>query len=337
MLTIDGSEGEGGGQILRSSLSLSICTQQPFRIENIRANRDKPGLMRQHLTAVKAAAEICNADVEGAELESRELTFRPRSLVARNYSFAIGTAGSCTLVLQTLLPPLMTANQSSTVRITGGTHNRGSPPFDFLERAFVPLIRRMGVQVSLQVSRYGFYPRGGGEILASIEPARELVPLHVHERGSMERAYTEAYIAALPMDIAERELRVIADKLSIPSEQRFVRALPNDMGPGNAVTITLEHANVTEVFTGFGERGLRAETLAEQAAAEAQQYLNAHVPIGEHLADQLLLPMALAGGGSFLTTSVTEHVRSNALVIARFTNRRIQVRTTPKGHLVTCD
>jgi RNA 3'-terminal phosphate cyclase (ATP) len=336
MLSIDGSEGEGGGQILRSSLSLAICTQQAFRIENIRANRDKPGLMRQHLTAVKAAAEISDADVDGAELGSRELTFRPRELRPDAYSFSIGTAGSCTLVLQTLLPPLTMANRASSVRITGGTHNRGSPPFDFLDRAFLPFLTRMGMRASLELRRYGFYPRGGGEILASIEPPQGLSQLHVHSRGEARRAYAEAYIAALPMHIAERELQVVARALNLRSDDLFLRALPNDMGPGNAVTISLEHANVTEVVTGFGERGLRAETLAEQTASEALAYLASPAPIGEHLSDQLLLPMALAGGGSFITHAVTQHLRSNALVIEKFTDRRIRVEPVATGHLVIC-
>src|SRR4051812_15499079 len=168
MIEIDGSEGEGGGQILRSALSLSICTGQPFRIVKVRANRDKPGLMRQHLTAVKAAAEICAGDVDGAELGSRALTFRPGKLAAGDYSFAIGTAGSCTLVLQTVLPPLLAAAGESRVRITGGTHNPAAPPFDFLLRSFLPQVVRMGADVSLELVTPGFFPRGGGEIRAHI-------------------------------------------------------------------------------------------------------------------------------------------------------------------------
>ncbi|HEY0680782.1 MAG TPA: RNA 3'-terminal phosphate cyclase [Steroidobacter sp.] len=324
MIEIDGSQGEGGGQILRSSLSLAICTQQPFRIVNIRANRDKPGLLRQHLTAVKAAAEICDAVVVGDEIGSRELTFKPGRLKGGSYSFAIGTAGSSTLVLQTVLPPLLTAAEESVVRITGGTHNRGSPPFDFLQRAFLPLVARMGARVELELRRYGFYPRGGGEIVARITPSA-LSELTLTERGEQVGAYAEAYVAALPIHIGQRELEVIGKRLHWSQDQLFIRGLSNDMGPGNAVTITVEHANVTEVFTGFGERGVRSEDVASGAVDEARGYLGSEAAVGEHLADQLLLPMALGQGGSFTTSVVTEHLRSNATIIETFMPKRVLV------------
>lgn len=333
MIEIDGSKGEGGGQILRSSLSLSICTLQPFRITNIRANRDKPGLMRQHLTAVKAAGEICNGELIGAEIGSRELTFKPGRLKGGNYSFAIGTAGSSTLVLQTVLPPLLTAAEPSVVRITGGTHNRGSPPFDFLQRAFLPLLHRMGAKVELEMPRYGFYPRGGGEIVAKLAPS-ELSALTLNERGERVRGYAEAYVAALPVDIAQRELEVIGKRLSWSHDQLFVRGLSNDMGPGNAVTITVEHKDVTEVFTGFGERGVRAEEVASKVVDEARGYIGASTAVGEHLADQLLLPMALGQGGSFTTNIATEHLRSNAAVIETFTSKRVTIEALAEGFAV---
>jgi RNA 3'-terminal phosphate cyclase (ATP) len=331
MIEIDGSQGEGGGQMLRSSLSLSICTQQPFRIVNIRANRDKPGLKRQHLTAVKAAAEICSGSVTGAELGSRELTFRPGRLKGGDYSFAIGTAGSSTLVLQTVLPPLLTAAEPSTVRITGGTHNRGSPPFDFLQRAFLPQLVRMGAQVELQLRRYGFYPRGGGEIFATIKPSTGWSALTLNGRGQRVRAYAEAYVAALPINVAQRELETIGSGLNWSQDQLFLRGLSNDMGPGNAVTITIEHEHVTEVFTGFGEKGLRSETVAGAAVDEARGYIACTAAVGEHLADQLLMPMALGQGGSFTTCAATEHLRSNALIIERFTSRRVSITKSSEG------
>ena len=331
MIEIDGAEGEGGGQILRSSLSLAICTQQPFRIANIRANREKPGLMRQHLTAVKAAAEICDGELAGAELGSRALSFRPGKLRAGNFSFAIGTAGSCTLVFQTVLPALLTAAGESQVRITGGTHNRASPPFDFLARSFLPLLGRMGVDVELTLVSYGFFPRGGGEIRARIRPSPKVLPLHLPARGALVRGIAEAYVAAVPIHVAQRELEVIGRALGFSSEQLLLRGLPNDVGPGNAVTITLEHEHVTEVLTGFGEKSVRAETVATQAADEARAYLRARAPVGEHLADQLLLPMALGAGGSFVSPVATPHLRSNAAVIERFTGRRVGITPHADG------
>jgi len=335
VIEIDGAEGEGGGQILRSSLSLAICTRQPFRIDNIRANREKPGLMRQHLTAVNAAAEICGADVDGAALGSRALTFRPGPLAAGGYSFDIGTAGSCTLVLQTILPALLTAAGESRVSIRGGTHNPGSPPFDFLARTFLPLLGRMGAKVELDLKAYGFYPRGGGEIFARITPAERLGALRLTERGALVRGIAEAYVSAIPLHVAQRELEVIRRALGWTQQQTMLRALPNDVGPGNAVTITLEHEYVTEVFTSFGEKGVRAETVAEEAAMAASAYLAQRAPVGDHLSDQLLLPMALGDGGSFLTARVTQHLRSNITVIERFTARRFAIEPVADGVAIT--
>jgi RNA 3'-terminal phosphate cyclase (ATP) len=334
LLEIDGSEGEGGGQILRSALSLAICTQQPFRIENIRANRDRPGLRRAHLTAVQAAARICSAALEGATLESSALTFRPGMLRAGDYAFDIGTAGSSTLVLQTVLPPLMTASAESRVRITGGTHNPGAPPFDFLARAFVPQLARLGARLELELVRPGFYPRGQGEIRVRIMPAR-LGRLELLERGAIGRCLAEAYVAALPAHVGERELDVLGRVLGWPRERLHLRALPNDVGPGNALTVTIEHEHVTEVVTAFGERGVRAEDVAQQAAQEAGAYLSAQAPVGEHLADQLLLPMALGDGGRFRTLLSTAHLRSNALIIELFTGRKVGIEPTSDGVLVT--
>jgi RNA 3'-terminal phosphate cyclase (ATP) len=327
MIEIDGSAGEGGGQMLRSALSLSICTTQPFRITNIRAKRDKPGLMRQHLTAVRAAAEICDAEVTGDDVGSQELTFRPGSVKSGNYAFSIGTAGSCTLVLQAVLPPLLTASGPSQIRISGGTHNKGSPPVDFLQRAYLPLIRKMGPQVQLELVRHGFYPRGGGEIVASIVPSPRLARLALMERGARRGGYAEAYLAAIPLHVASRELDIVGNMLNWAPEQLHVRGLANDVGPGNALTITIEHEQITEVFTGFGEKGVTAETVAKGAAERARAYLASTAAVGRHLADQLLLPMALAGGGEFTTLAVTEHFRSHSEVIRKFLDRQTSEST----------
>jgi len=337
MIEIDGSQGEGGGQILRSALSLAVCTGQAFRITRIRGGRPKPGLLRQHVTAVKAAAAISDAQVEGCEVNSSTLVFEPGRLRPGEYSFSIGTAGSCTLVLQTVLPPLLTASEPSVIRISGGTHNKAAPPVDFLNRAFLPLLERMGARVDLTLERYGFHPRGGGVILAKITPVARLKSIEISERGQRVRGYAEAYIAGIPLNVAERELAVIGRRLNWTADQLEVRGLPSDMGPGNAVTITLEHEHIVEVFTGFGEKSRTAESVAEGTVHQVRDYLVHSAPVGEHLADQLLMPMALGGVSEFVTSAPTPHFTSNAEVIAMFTGRRISAQERGGLHVVSVD
>ncbi|HYC61946.1 MAG TPA: RNA 3'-terminal phosphate cyclase [Thermoanaerobaculia bacterium] len=309
MLEIDGSFGEGGGQILRTSLSLSLITQTPIRITRIRAKRKVPGLARQHLTSVLAAARIGDAQVEGAEVGSMELTFRPQEVQGGHYTFAIGTAGSTTLVLQTILMPLLLAQKPSAIELEGGTHNSGSPSFDFLTRSFLPLLARMGATVDVRLERAGFYPAGGGRIAVKIEPAK-LGTLTVIERGKVLAQHAHAVVANLPLDIAHRELAVVGWQ----GEAETVTSA----GPGNVLMLEVECEHVTEVVTGFGQRGVRAEEVARRALAEAQRYLDCDAAIGEHLADQLLLPMSLGGGGTFTTLEPSLHTRTNADVIRMF-------------------
>jgi RNA 3'-terminal phosphate cyclase (ATP) len=335
MITIDGSHGEGGGQILRSALSLAVWTGQAFRIERIRAKREKPGLLRQHVTAARAAAEISGAELSGCEVGSSALMFKPRAARAGEYSFSIGTAGSSTLVLQTVLPPLLMAPAPSVVRVSGGTHNRAAPPVEFLSRAFLPLLARMGAEVELKLERHGFYPRGGGVIEARIKPASRLKPFELLARGARSRGYAESFISAVPAHVASRELAVVGQQLNWLPEQLFVRGLDAEVGPGNVLVITMEHEHVTEVFTGFGERGRSAESVAESVAHEAKRYLEHQAPVGEHLADQLLLPMALGGISAFVTTAATPHFASNAEVIRAFTGKRVALEQNESSYTVT--
>lgn len=318
MIELDGAAGEGGGQVLRSALALSMTTGQPFRITHIRANRAKPGLMRQHLVAVQAAAQVSNASVSGAELGSSELRFTPSRITGGDYHFAIGSAGSCTLVLQTVVLALLYAQQTSTIRITGGTHNTMAPPVQFLQRTYLPLLARMGAQVDIELVRYGFYPAGGGEVIASIRPCARLEPLVLMERGSPVAGYAEALVAGLPPHVGSRELGCIGGALEWDESQLHLHRLPGEQGPGNAVLVTLEHEHVTEVFAGFGAKAVRAEAVAQEVIEQAQAYLGSSAAVDEHLADQLLLPMALAGGGSFTASMVSSHALTNAEVIARF-------------------
>ena len=335
MIEIDGSQGEGGGQILRSALSLAVCTGKAFRIVGIRAGRTKPGLLRQHLTAVKAAAAISGAQVEGGEVGSTTLTFEPQDVRPGEYSFAIGTAGSCTLVLQTVLPPLLTASAPSVIRISGGTHNSAAPPVEFLNRAFLPLINRMGPTVIVRTERVGFFPRGGGLIEAQVIPTQRLRPIEVLTRGERCGAYAEAFISGIPKDVADRELAVIARRLNWTPEQLKIRGLSSEVGPGNALVLTLEYEHLSEVFTSFGAPGRSAESVAEEAAEEVRTYLAQPCPVGPHLADQLLLPMVLGGVSAFSTCAPTPHFQSNCAVIAAFTGKRIAVEGEANTHRVT--
>jgi RNA 3'-terminal phosphate cyclase (ATP) len=325
MIEIDGSEGEGGGQILRSALSLSMCTDQAFRLKNIRAKREKPGLMRQHLTALQAAAAVCDARVTGAEIGSSEITFRPGPTRGGDYQFAIGTAGSTNLVLQTVLPALLTASTPSAIRITGGTHNKACPPVDFLQRAYLPLVERMGPTVQLELVRHGFYPRGGGEVLARVTPSARLTAITLNERGARKGGYAEAYISGIPMHVASRELEIVGKMLNWTADNLRIRGLSGEFGPGNALTVTVEHEHIIEVFTGFGEKGVSAESVAKRAVDAARSYLASEAVVGRHLADQILLPMALAGGGEFTTMPVTQHFESHVEIIEKFLNRRVEM------------
>jgi RNA 3'-terminal phosphate cyclase (ATP) len=318
MITIDGSTGEGGGQVLRTALALSLVTGAPFRIEKIRAGRPKPGLLRQHLTAVKAAAAVGKAQVSGDVLGASELTFEPGAVTAGEYAFAIGSAGSATLVLQTVLPALLTASVSSTLTLDGGTHNPWAPPFDFLRAALLPIVNQLGPRVEAELVKPGFYPAGGGRIVVTIAPAKALARLDLDARGDVLQKRVRVLLANLPKHIADRELRTALRLLNWPPECAGVEQVDASDGPGNVMFVVLESARVTEVFTGFGESGTAAEAVAEGVAKAARRYLAADVPVGPHLADQLLPIMAVGQGGSFRTVSLTRHARTAIEVIRRF-------------------
>lgn len=332
MIELDGATGEGGGQILRTALTLSMVTGQPFRIRNIRANRPKPGLMRQHLVAVLAAAEVSGATVTHAQVGSTELSFVPGPIRAGDYQFAIGTAGSCTLVLQTLVLALLFADGPSTIRMSGGTHNAMAPPVQVLQHAYCPLLAAMGAEVGVELLRYGFYPAGGGSVTASVKPCAALRPITLTEPGRLLNGEAHAYVAGIPANIAIRELSAVASALGWSETQLHPRELPRDQGPGNALLITLEHEAVTEVFAGFGAKGISAEAVARQVATEAQAYMASGAAVGEHLADQLMLPMALAGRGQFTAVTVSEHAKTNAGVIERFLPVRVSFEEQQKRH-----
>lgn len=331
MLTIDGSTGEGGGQILRSSLALSMLTGTPFRLDGIRARRERPGLQRQHLAAVRAAIEISGAEALGAVLESSRLDFKPGPVRPGQYAFAVGSAGSASLVLQTVLPALITASGPSELVLEGGTHNSKAPPFDFLALVFLPLLNRMGPRVRAVLERPGFYPKGGGRMRVQIEPASKLARVDLTERGPLQNVRARALVAQLPVQIANRELAVVSRELSAWNPTLQAEALENSAGPGNVLLLELVFASVTEVISAFGEKGRPAEAVAREACDEARRLLETGAAVGEHLADQLMLPFALAGGGAFLTVEPSLHSRTNLETLAHFLPVRHGVAPRERG------
>ncbi len=338
MIAIDGSQGEGGGQIVRSSLALSLVSQRPVTLFQIRAGRSRPGLMRQHLIAVRAAAEISDAEFRGAELGSRELVFRPGKARSGTYHFRIGSAGSTTLVLQTVLPALMLADGVSTVILEGGTHNPWAPPYDFLARVYLPLLAHLGIKVEPRFERYGFYPAGGGRFSVTIHPTRELGRLELMQRGEIHSHRVRALVANLPKHIAERECRSIARVSGWDRGCFHVEQTANSPGPGNAVMIEIVAQHVGELVTAFGQKGVRAEQVADQAYQQAKQYLAADVPVGEHLADQLLLPLGIGawqgrGGGQYRTLPLSQHALTQIDVLKQILDIRIETDQDAEGRV----
>ena len=320
MITVDGSYGEGGGQIVRTALALSVCNQIPIKIINIRANRPKPGLAWQHLVAVKAAAAISNARVNGDKHQSQELSFTPNGISHGQYNFDIGTAGSTSLVLQTILPPLILSQGSSKIRIIGGTHNPLAPTYDFLNCVYFPLLRKMGVQINSEILRPGFYPRGGGQVVVDLSVPATLTPLYLEQPGKLLEINARAMVAGLPKHIAEREINTLQLDLIHPIFKSSIQELPQEYGPGNIVTVEVKRENITELFTAFGQKRIPAEIVASRLSKEVNNYLSSNVPVGIHLADQLVLPLALCGKGYFLTQNPSKHTLTNIHIIQLLTD-----------------
>jgi len=317
MIEIDGSQGEGGGQILRSALALSMATGNGFRMARVRAGRAKPGLMRQHLTCFQAAAAICNGRIQGAAIGSTEVSFMPGTVVPGDYSFAVGSAGSTMLVLQALLPALLRAGES-TLTIEGGTHCASAPPFEFIDRALVPLLNRAGANVRLRMERHGFYPAGGGKVVVEISPQHTADRFELFEAGERLGIDGDAIVSRLPMNIALRELDELRTRLSLGPDNLRALAVPDAVGPGNAVIVTVRDAHITEVFSAMGSIGRSAEAVASEAVDALRAHTHAGRPVGAHLADQLMVPLAVLGGGAFATGPLTQHSRTNITTLGLF-------------------
>ena len=323
-IDIDGSRGEGGGQILRTALALAIVTGRKLRMKKIRAGRKNPGLQRQHLACVEAAAKLCGAKVSGAELQSQSLDFAPGNERASELAIDIGSAGSTTLVVQTILIPALLGDRPVRALITGGTHNPFAPPYDFLDHVFLPHLRAMGADVSLELARYGTMPEGGGQLVLETRPSK-LKPIEILEAGAITARRATAIVAKLPRHIAERELAVAQERLKEPRCEAIELA---DVGPHNCFMVEVELASgARELCTSHGRKGYPAEDVADDALDELEDFLECGVPVGEHLADQLLLPMAVAGGGKFRTLApLTDHAHTNAGVIREFLDVELAVR-----------
>jgi RNA 3'-terminal phosphate cyclase (ATP) len=321
-LIVDGSYGEGGGQILRSTLALSIITGKPAQIVNIRAGRKKPGLRPQHLTSVKAAAAISHALVKGAEIGAPTLEFVPNPVQAGTFHFDVGTAGAVMLILQTLWPPLCEASGKSQLSLRGGTHVPWSPPFHYFKEVFLPMVTRMGMQAEVNLLKAGWYPQGGGEVTATISPVGNLgwKPLNLSERGALRRITIYSLLSNLPESIAQRACDQAVSSLSkievIP--RREIHTLPS-IGQGMMVVLVAEFEHTVVGFDVMGQVGKRAEQVAEEAVQLFLEFYSSEATVDTHLADQLLLYMALAKGNScIITNHLTEHTRTNLWLIEKF-------------------
>jgi len=330
MLTIDGAEGEGGGQILRSALTLSMLTGTPFRIENIRAGRSKPGLLRQHLAAVRAAAQICGGDVKGAELGATALDFVPGTITPGDYHFAIGSAGAACLVFQTIFLPLARQATPSRVVIEGGTHNISAPSFEYLDRVFLPAVRPTGFEARLTLCRHGFHPAGGGKLEAVIGPVRPAAKIMLEDRGALLSRQGEAVFANLAVDIARREAVKLTRLLSLSEDEVKIREVESS-GPCNILWIEIRHERAVDIFSAHGAFGVTSEEVAVKVARQVEKYMASEAAVGPHIADQLLMPLALARGGRFTTLRPTPHTRSNIAVIEQFLPVEITIGDTRQG------
>jgi len=321
-IKIDGSYGEGGGQILRTALSLSAILKRPTIIYNIRAGRRNPGLQPQHLKGVEALAKVTNAEVEGLKIGSERVIFIPKEICPGDYRFDVGTAGSVSLVLQALLLPLCLSHQKSRLTLVGGTHVPWSPPYHYLTEVLFPTLHLMGTHIKGRIERWGWYPKGGGVVEVEIEPTKGLKAVSLNERGSLKRLRGVSAISNLPKHVAQRQrdhlIRLIEKDLKMVVEVDRLEEVPA-YGVGSFLFLIAEFEKVIAGFSSLGERGKPAEKVAEEVAYSFKRYLNTGGCLDHHLADQLVPFMALAKGNfTFTTDRVTNHLLSNLWVIQNF-------------------
>lgn len=345
ILEIDGNYGEGGGQILRSSLSLSAILNCPIRITGIRAGRKKPGLAPQHLTCVNAVAAITNAEVIGGQLGSQTLTFRPQEISGGNYTFDVAeirpSAGALSLVFQSVALPLSFAKVSSTVTLRGGTHVPWSPTVHYLRDVFVPMAARFGFEASIELNRWGWYPKGGGEATAKVQPTADWHGVGFGYRGKLQAIHGVSAASNLPQHIINRQYNQIEKRLArFDSPINIERVEGQSIGRGTLVFLNAEFENVQAGFTALGARGKRAEGVADEACQALADFLKLDAAVDSHLADQLILPMALAKGESRFTTSqITRHLTTNIWLVQEFLPVQFEVNGAENepGEIVKVD
>lgn len=319
--------GEGGGQVLRSSLTLALITGRSFTLTNIRRRRTKPGLMAQHLEAVEAAGKVGMARVEGARLGSQSLLFEPSGVRCGEFHFDIGTAGSTSLVLQTILPPLSFANASSTITLIGGTHVPWSPCFHFLELHWLHYMSRIGFNIHLELEVAGFYPRGGGRVRATVQPALAFSPLRLANRGPLKKIRGISAVANLDLRVAERQkLQALKGLGGVPAAIEFEILRLSSPSKGTLLLLLGEFEHSQCCFYALGALRKSAESVADEAVGEFLAFLTTDGAVDHYLADQLVLPLALAGGASEVRTSkVTQHLKTNAAIVKMFLPAAIEV------------
>ena len=328
LIEINGSFGEGGGQILRTALSLSAILKKPFTIHHIRSKRKNPGLQAQHLEAVEALAQITEAHTEGVKFGSQQITFNPNKILSGDYQFEVKTAGSVTLILQAIFLPLCLAQGTSTVTLVGGTHVPWSPPFHYFSQVLLPHLDSMGVSVDATIDKWGFYPRGGGTVKLEIKPVHELKPVNLIERGSLKKVRGLSAVSALPKHVAERQreqaLKRIQRELSIDAEITILYDAPS-IGQGSFLFLVTEYGKVLAGFSSLGQKGKPAEKVADEAVDALKDYISTEGCLDPHLADQLIPFMALAKGNcSFTTTQMTDHLLTNLWVISHFLKGKVR-------------
>lgn len=327
-IVIDGTYGEGGGQILRTSLSLATITRQSLKLVNIRGGRKKPGLRPQHLTAVQACASVCGAKVAGAKLGEKKLTFTPGEIRPGSYEFHIGTAGAATLVLQTILPPLSMANGVSSLVVRGGTHVPWSPPYHYVAQVFVPTIDRLGFKCEPQINRWGWYPKGGGEIQVRLEPHNPFESFNLDQPFELRRITGISASSRLPEHIRVRQKGQLQARLQKAGIQAEIELLDiRAQNPGTLVFICAQGKDSVAGFSSLGARGKRAEQVADEAADALFHFLESKVALDHHLADQILIYLATTPGKhQFTTSKVTQHLLTNAWVIEKFLPVQFEIR-----------